>query len=994
MTESAISPSISLARLTLAGQVPIEGVPGPEPVQMHTAARDTQGRLYLSDEFNHRVIVLDSSGKCLNVVGKRGNGPGEFWYPRGLAVVEDGGAFLLVVCDAWNHRIQVFDLGKEGFETRPSAFGSIGEGEDQFNEPCVVLPDGNGRVWILDRCNHRLKLCSLDGKTLKIIGRRMTIRDEDKLNDPVWAYIPIESEPPPLRGFCYPTSAVRLDNGDFLIADTNNGRLARMTQDGVATQIVNLKGETAPFFHPVWVGNMGGGLAAVRGVTGPFRLIDLAHPWNEAVLDIAQGSPLLTDEPGAVTAVDLRKKLVSRYLMNAERSAEPPPAMIETSAVNPSRAWADRIGEFWFTYLSEAPESGTTGDMASRFAAVCRTQAVEAGNRLSEVESDYLKKAVEYQLLVELIKKEKSEKGAPSAQTRSALNWQVALLRRAEAQRGELRRILFRNLMWSIRLFDKTTSGFKDKYLAGEIAGLRKILQDERAARTEDYRRVVDWLKESVSKPTPPSFATLFNACIGAVFLHEHMRYLKRTLKTLQGTQEEREPLEGLPWSISICGGIDVALLAEWLFFALGFLCRQWGRHESAIEAYERGVAMDARERQNYEIQVCVTMLMAGDVDQAVKRLASMAPHAVAETQTQLMIGSVFAEYGRDVEALECFRRALAGLAPENPLCVTVKKAEIRALQNTGSADEALKIIGEMEKTFPGSAQVYLLRGDVLGDSLRSGEALSSYQKAKESGAGLEADLRIGNTHLAQGEFKKAMKVFGDVIADPRLCGMRVVYEQAEFGLVRCLLMKGETDKALDLLDSREFTAFYLQASMTRCGILRVMGRLEESTANFKRLAELYPETRGIHGGLALSLALSGDENGSDRAIDLEEKRFPGSSARRLKGIILRILGKASGSLRELGDRRWVSTLSPMIALERVISAAELGDEKEIGVAVDGLLEISGRAEAWNGFVFSREDRSPALENALSLAENSLRGAGKKMRYERRGPVTLWYMVK
>lgn len=1002
MTKSAISPSSKLARLTPTGQISINGIPGPEPIQIHTAVRDAKGRLYLSDEFNHRVIVLDSSGKCLTVIGKRGNAPGEFWYPRGLAVVEDGGAFLLVVCDAWNHRVQVFDLGRGGLETSPytssRSFGSIGEGEDQFNEPCVIMPDGNGGVWILDRCNHRLKLCSLDGKTLKIIGRRMTIKDENRMNDPVSAYLPIEGEPRPLRGFCYPVSAVRLDNGDFLIADTNNGRLVRMTQEGVVAQTVNLKGETPPFFYPVWAGSLGGGLAVTRSVTGPYKLVDLARPWREAAMDIAeecsQNAPaLLTDEPGAVTIIDPRGLLISRYLVNEDQSAEPPSFAMETTSPNVSHAWADRIGESWFTYLAEATESESSGAMAKSFAAVCLREAVKAVNRLSEVESDYLKKAVEYQLMVERIKKEKSEKGALSAEARSALNWQVVTLRRGEAERGELRRILFLNLSWITRLFDKKTSAFNNEYLAEGIAGLKKALQEELAARAEDYRRVVDWLKESTSKSSPPSSAAFFNACVGTVFLHEHMRYLKRILKTA-GSEEGREPLEGLPWFISICGRMDVAILAEWLFFALGFLYRQWGRYESAIEVYEHGAAVDTANRRNYEIQVCVAMLMAGDVDHAVKRLGSMAAHAPADAQTQLMIGEVLAEYGRDAEALECFQQALTGLAPENPLYLMAKQAEIRALQNTGSTDEALKIISEMEKTFHSSPQIHLLRGDVLTDSLRSGEALSSYKKAKESGAGLEADLQIGNVYMTQGEFAEAIKVYRSVIADSRLSGMRGVYEQAELRIARCLFMKGETAETLDLLDSREFATFYWQTAALRCDVLRSLGRLAESTAGFKRIVELYPETRGLYGRLAVSLALSGDEDGADRAIDLEEKRFPGASARRLKGIILRIAGKTSDSLRELGEDRWVSSHSPMIALERVISTAELGDEHKIGVAVDGLLEISGKAKAWNGFVFSREDQAQTLENTLSLAETRLRGAGKKMRHERRGPATFWYMVE
>ena len=57
------------------------------------------------DENNHRVQVLDLSGKCVTNFGSEGSGRGEFKWPVSTATLSDG---RIVVCDKDN-RIQVFD---------------------------------------------------------------------------------------------------------------------------------------------------------------------------------------------------------------------------------------------------------------------------------------------------------------------------------------------------------------------------------------------------------------------------------------------------------------------------------------------------------------------------------------------------------------------------------------------------------------------------------------------------------------------------------------------------------------------------------------------------------------------------------------------------------------------------------------------------------------------------------------------------------------------
>ena len=59
------------------------------------------------DSYNHRVQVFKLSGKFVTKFGSEGSEKGEFEYPFSTANLCDG---RIVVCDTNNNRIQVFDM--------------------------------------------------------------------------------------------------------------------------------------------------------------------------------------------------------------------------------------------------------------------------------------------------------------------------------------------------------------------------------------------------------------------------------------------------------------------------------------------------------------------------------------------------------------------------------------------------------------------------------------------------------------------------------------------------------------------------------------------------------------------------------------------------------------------------------------------------------------------------------------------------------------------
>ena len=129
-------------------------------------AMDNQGNMFLSDEFNHRVVKVSAAGRVVWTIGAKGRGDGSFSYPRGVAVMENLGRVF--VCDSWNHRIVALDLDGN-FEF---SFGEVGGHVGQFYEPQAICATPADDLIVVDRGNHRLQRFSADGKFKGMVGRR------------------------------------------------------------------------------------------------------------------------------------------------------------------------------------------------------------------------------------------------------------------------------------------------------------------------------------------------------------------------------------------------------------------------------------------------------------------------------------------------------------------------------------------------------------------------------------------------------------------------------------------------------------------------------------------------------------------------------------------------------------------------------------------------------------------------------------------------------
>ena len=110
-----------------------------------------------------RVVILNKEGELINSFGSFGSKDGQFNGPCGVDVDEEG---RIIVCDTWNHRIEVFDNDGSFLHS----FGSKGSSEGQFDGPKNVVVDRDGNIVISDCLNHRIQVMDIEGNFIRCFG--------------------------------------------------------------------------------------------------------------------------------------------------------------------------------------------------------------------------------------------------------------------------------------------------------------------------------------------------------------------------------------------------------------------------------------------------------------------------------------------------------------------------------------------------------------------------------------------------------------------------------------------------------------------------------------------------------------------------------------------------------------------------------------------------------------------------------------------------------
>ncbi len=138
-------------------------------------ARAADGRVFVADTFHHRIRVISADGATVSTYAGDGvaafadgsTSTARFSSPRGIAVAADGRLF---VADARNHRIRVISADGATVSTYAgdgvSAFADGSTSTARFNFPRGIAVAADGRVFVADTFNNRIRVISADGATV------------------------------------------------------------------------------------------------------------------------------------------------------------------------------------------------------------------------------------------------------------------------------------------------------------------------------------------------------------------------------------------------------------------------------------------------------------------------------------------------------------------------------------------------------------------------------------------------------------------------------------------------------------------------------------------------------------------------------------------------------------------------------------------------------------------------------------------------------------
>lgn len=180
----------------------------------------SDGRVFVADEFNNRVLEFNAQGQYVNAIDGLIGGQG-FNRPNGVA---SGLSGELLVADTWNFRVNTYDLMGNYLRGwgQPVMEGAAVQTvpEDGFWGPRDVAVDLDGNVYVSDTGNKRIRVYAPDGTYLRDIGSAGI--NIGQLEEP---------------------SGIAISpDGRLFVADTWNQRVSVFSTDGTPLYVFDVRG--------------------------------------------------------------------------------------------------------------------------------------------------------------------------------------------------------------------------------------------------------------------------------------------------------------------------------------------------------------------------------------------------------------------------------------------------------------------------------------------------------------------------------------------------------------------------------------------------------------------------------------------------------------------------------------------------------------------------------------------------------------------------------
>lgn len=167
-------------------------------------------------------IIYNTSLYNVEIYGERGEGPGRFADPLGIAADQDGNVF---VADTGNDRVVRLRYEDAALH-HVDSFGSTGAGIGQFRSPSRVVLGASGRLYVADTGNDRIVVMDPSGEWLyEITGR---LDSNIALEGPTGLAV-VEGEDP----------WISTPESFMVVADRAGGRLIKLTLEGRVKAVVD-----------------------------------------------------------------------------------------------------------------------------------------------------------------------------------------------------------------------------------------------------------------------------------------------------------------------------------------------------------------------------------------------------------------------------------------------------------------------------------------------------------------------------------------------------------------------------------------------------------------------------------------------------------------------------------------------------------------------------------------------------------------------------------
>jgi DNA-binding beta-propeller fold protein YncE len=200
-------------------------------------AADADGVLYIADgaDSGPRIRKMAADGTVTTLAGSlKGFGDGaaltaKFWGPSGIAVAADGSVY---VADRYNQRIRKISGNTvstlAGSAPEPGFFdnkaeGAFADGQGaaaRFDEPSGLALGPDGKLYVVEAANHRVRRVSMDGTVETLAGSASAGKTDG---------------PAAQAQFKGPTAVAVASNGDVFVADTGNHLIRKISAGVVST---------------------------------------------------------------------------------------------------------------------------------------------------------------------------------------------------------------------------------------------------------------------------------------------------------------------------------------------------------------------------------------------------------------------------------------------------------------------------------------------------------------------------------------------------------------------------------------------------------------------------------------------------------------------------------------------------------------------------------------------------------------------------------------